>query len=240
MNNDFGTLALQPWNRAVADGSDKPYLLQIKYDGYETTHTADFAIDGSNLLVLTLATGSESYTIEASAGGDVQIATLCELIDAINNYGLTSEGKGWKARRKDAFQAWNLEAAHDVVDGGVVVIEPLWTDACQTGAHADAHACKRLVNYDLAVMRPSDGTPRERKGLIQIGSISGTPGSGTESVVIRKDDGTEILTIACSSGVIATTSYFSFANPLTLRGPVVVESQGTNGPALINWRPVNP
>ncbi len=248
MRNGFGAMAVQPWNTATVPhkAGTGTYMMQIKYAGNQEEHgiKAEHESDKLNLTITTGPSGDTSdYVIRAGASsGTVRADTLDAVIEFINRLGMdtTSVHYGWKARRKDAEQNLDLDVANQTADAGSspVSISNVWTDAIQWGTAKKRR--KRLVNYDLAVLRPSDGSPLERQGLIAIGNIQGEIGSGTEVLRIMQDDGTVALSLTADSGHISTTSYFSLSQPMVLRGPVVIDNDGNTGAARISWMPVNP
>lgn len=253
---------VQPWRTTKVplnyDGADgnQTVVLQAKYIGDQTTHTAQSEADGSNLALLTLIGGNGGTALTKTFGANTgldysSIATVDELVIKVNRLASTL---GFLVRRKDVPQDFDFDAANmvnDMTAAGIAgtaaarnIAHDQWTDCMIIGSAAKA--AKRLCNCDYGMIDPLEaGIVTEWGGLIEIGDIKGdgeTFNTTTLECRIEDDAGNLLLKKAASSSEYDFSAFFSIAAPFQVRGPVVIEAQTvaeTIGNIVVTWRPVN-
>lgn len=258
MLNSYPTYA-QPWNvtEIKFSNDDSPAMIDIKYNGYKE---ATYEIDPTGVdskFALTLKSGSDEYVISGSSGGtqDAVAGTVGELVAKINALSEDVEGThwGWFARRRDALASDSLDhdAFNTVSETGAIFD---WTPLVQLNMDTaeGVLSVARLCNPDYDNMDPMHfGNMQQSIGLIGLGyfKFNLTYASGQPELVVKDDDGNDIWREDAESTTDdkeSPTSLCSMANPLIVRGPIVVgiareasEDIDAITTATIRWKPWN-
>ena len=232
--------------------ASRPYMLQLKYCGNNSTAQAKIenAADADGF-ALTIKTGTTEVVFGTSAGvttPDYAVATIDELVEAINLWGDRPTVSGgqmvtkpmWFARRKDAYSGQSIDAQNELQNVAYFDIGEEWADIGRAGSASPS--ILRLCNPDYSLPRLGrDGASREEwEGYIQLDEIIAV-GTLTDAktYAVLDDEGNTLFGITGTTAV-DFSSYLTLANPFRTRGPLCIQAASDSILAAlrIRYRPL--
>jgi hypothetical protein len=178
----------------VLTHADTDYaLLQIRYVGDDSTHTAAIDNDGSSSeLLITLTDDGGSHTVVGNT-----TTTLQGVVDAINAFTDADGLKTWEARRRHGSADYDT-GTDDFIDQAATAVGRDWEDFLFRDASEVFTSSLRIshpdepTNYSNNPTAHNQNSKSQPTGQIRLIKVRGsaTFGSGTMTLRVSRDAGT--------------------------------------------------